>query len=70
MYHFLAWLYLRNEADGAILEVEDGGCVPVLGGVHVALRGGRHNEVAVAQRRLDYPVAELELLPSIVGHVS
>ena len=62
--------YLRDEADGAVLEVEDGGGVPVLGGVHVALRGGRHDEVPVAKRRLDYPVTELELLPGVVCHVS
>ena len=63
-------MHLCDEADGSVLEVKDGGGVPVLGGVHVALRGGRHDEEAVAQRCLDYPVAELELLPGVVCHVS
>ena len=62
--------FLRDEADGAVLEVEDGGRVPVLGGVDVALRGRGHHQVTVAQRRLDYAVAELQLLPRVVRHVA
>ena len=62
--------YLCDEADGPVLEVEDGWCVPILGGVDVALRGGGHHEVPVPQRRLDDPVAELQLLPRVVRHVA
>ena len=40
---------LQQEGHAALLEVEDNRGVPVLGGVHVALRGGGDHQVAVAE---------------------
>ena len=40
---------LQQEGHAALLEVEDDRCVPVLGSVHVALRGGGDHQVAVAE---------------------
>ena len=100
---------LQQEGHAALLEVEDDRGVPVLGGVHVALRGGGDHQVAVAETclggdldiwvdgeesvcnedvdekvggdesadgddygeaHLDDPVAELQLLPGLVGDVA
>ena len=94
---------LQQEGHAALLEVEDDRGVPVLGGVHVALRGGGDHQVAVAETclggdldiwvngeesvcnemlmkklvvmnmggaYLDDPVAELQLLPGLVGDVA
>ena len=40
---------LQQEGHAALLEVEDDRGVPVLGGVHVALRGGGDHQVAMAE---------------------
>ena len=62
-------LGLQHQRDGAVLEVEDGGRVPVAGGVDVALGGGDDHQVAVVEGDLDDAVAELEPLPRVVRHV-
>ena len=60
---------LSDQRHRALLQVEDGGRVPVLGGVDVALGGGGHHQVTVGQTHLDDSVSELQLLPGVVGHV-
>ena len=44
---------LEDEGYAALLKVEDGGCVPVPGGVDGALGGGGHHQVPMAQARLE-----------------
>ena len=63
-------LRLLDQADRTVFEVKDGGRVPVLGGVDVALGGGHHHQEAVVQAQLDNPVAKLQRLPGVVGNIA